>query len=95
MKKTFTLTHPKIKYARRIDAVRNELKKYISRELRKELPEGFDVWHFDCKFGTTVDEAEVIEIADVSKCIDGIERAELESFYIEILAKAVHKGEGF
>jgi len=95
MKKTFTLTHPKIKYARRVDSVRNELKKYISRELRKELPEGFDVWRFDCKFGVTADEAESIQISDISKCIDGIERAQLESFYVEILAKAGHKAEGF
>ena len=53
MKKTFQLTHPKIKSARLIEAVRRDVKKYLKRERRKSLPEGVDYWDVDCKFGST------------------------------------------
>ena len=53
MKKKFSLKHPKIKPARRVEAVKHEIRKYLKRERRKELPEGVDFWDFDCKFGLT------------------------------------------
>ncbi len=87
MKKTFKLTHPKIKYARLIEAVRHDVKKYIKRERNKALPEGVDFWDFACKFGNTEETAENIHFAEISKCIDQVERQQLESFYLEILAK--------
>ncbi len=60
MKKTFQLTHKKIKPARLIEAVRRDVKKYLKREKRKSLPNGVDYWDFDCKFGATEDKAEII-----------------------------------
>ena len=87
MKKTFKLTHPKIKYARLIEAVRHDVKKYIKRERNKPLPEGVDFWDFACKFGETEETAENIHLAEIGKCIDQVERQQLESFYLEILAK--------
>jgi len=87
MKKTFKLTHPKTKYARLVEGVRCDIKKYIKRELRKELPKGALSWIFDCKFGPTVEDAKVIQVSDIGKCITTIEEQKLESFYIEILAK--------
>ncbi len=87
MKKTFKLTHPKIKYARLIEAVRRDVKKYLKRERNKELPEGADFWDFACKFGDAEENATSIHVAEISKCIDQTERQQLESFYLEILAK--------
>lgn len=87
MKKTFTLTHPKTKYARLVDSVRSDIKKYIKRERKKTFPEGFDAWDFDCKFGATAEEATVIALADIGKAIDTAEAEKLTSFYVEILAK--------
>ena len=87
MKKTFKLTHPKIKYARLVEGVRCDIKKYIKRELRKELPKGALSWGFDCKFGPTLEDAKAIQVSDIGKCITAIEEQKLESFYIEILAK--------
>jgi hypothetical protein len=87
MKKTFKLTHPKIKPARLVEAVRRDVKKYLKRESRKDLPEGVDFWDFDCKYGPTVERAEVIHPAEISKCIGEAEAEGLESFYLEILAK--------
>lgn len=91
MKKTFTLTHPKIKVARMVEAVRRDVKKYIKRERKKNLPEGSDFWDFDCKFGSTEDEAKVIHLAEITKCIDSAEEQQLKSFYVEILAKPAHR----
>ena len=87
MKKTFKLSASKIKYARVVDAAKHEIRKYIKRERRKELPKGVDFWDFDCKYGDTEQVAKVIHITEISKCIDGAEKKELDSFYIEVLAK--------
>ena len=87
MRKTFELTHAKIKPARLLEAVRRDVKKYVKRERNKALPEGVDFWDFDCKFGHTEQEAEVVHLSDIKKCIDEVEELKLTSFYIEILAK--------
>ena len=91
MKKTFELIHPKIKPARLIEAARRDIKKYLKRENRKLLPEDFDCWNFDCKFGPTEEKAEVILSSEISKCISEAEAESLKSFYLEILAKPGYK----
>lgn len=87
MKKTFSLTHEKIKYPRLIDATKNEVRKYIKRERRRQLPEGVDFWDFDCKFGDTEAEARVVHVSEIDKCISDAEKRERTSFYVEILRK--------
>lgn len=91
MKKTFKLTHPKIKFNRLVEAVRCEVRKYLKRERNKKLPEGVDFWDFDCKFGPTAEAANGIHVAELGKCIDAAEAQQLESFYVEILAKPGHR----
>ena len=91
MKKSFKLTHPKIKYPRLVEAVRSDVRKYIKRERRKELPEGVDFWDFDCKYGATEEAAAVVHIAEIGDCIGKAEKEQLESFYIEILVKPGHR----
>ena len=91
MKKTFELIHPKIKPARLIEAARRDVKKYLKRENRKLLPDDFDCWNFDCKFGSSVEKAEVILSSEISKCISEAEAEGLKSFYLEILAKPGYK----
>jgi len=91
MKKTFHLTHKKIKPARLIDTVRRDVKKYIKRERNKELPEGVDFWDFDCKFGPTAEQATAIHLTEIGNHIDAAEAEQLTSFYIEIIAKPAHR----
>ena len=91
MKKTFELIHPKIKPARLIEAARRDIKKYLKRENRKSLPDDFDCWNFDCKFGPSQEKAEVILSSEISKCISEAEAESLKSFYLEILAKPGYK----
>ena len=91
MKKTFKLTHPKIKLPRLVEAIKHEVKKYLKRERNKPLAEGVDFWDFDCKWGRTEQQADVIHLSEITKYIDEAEKEELESFYLEIMAKPGHK----
>jgi len=91
MKKTFQLNHPKIKTARLLDNARRDVKKYLKRERNKELPEGVDFWDFDCKFGATPEEAQIIHVAEIGKHINIAEEQQFNSFYLEILAKPAQR----
>jgi hypothetical protein len=87
MKKTFELTHPKIKAARMVDTVKHDVKKYVKRERKKSLPAGVDFWDFDCQFGNTESEKEVVHLSGINKKIDDAVNLGLTSFYIEIIVK--------
>jgi hypothetical protein len=91
MKKTFQLTHPKIKIPRLVEAVKHDVKKYIKRERNKKLLEGVDFWDFDCKYGPTFENAVEIHLSEINKRIDSAEEQQLESFYLEILVKPGHR----
>jgi len=91
MKKTFQLTHSKIKYPRLVEAAKHDIRKYIKRERRKELPEKVDFWDFDCKFGDSEETAKTIHLSEIDACLNEIEKRALLSFYIEILAKPGHR----
>ncbi len=87
MKKTFQLQvegkHPD----RLLDSIKHDIRKYLKRERRRELPEGVDFWDFDCKFGLTEETAEVVHLANVITCIDHAVANQAKQFYVEILAK--------
>ncbi len=87
MRKTFELTHPKIKVARMVEAVKHEVKKYLKRERNKTLPEGADYWDFDCKIGSSEQTADVIHVSTINKEIDIMEANGVSAFYLEILVK--------
>ena len=87
MRKTFSLTHEKIKTPRLVDSIKHELKKYLKRERNKTLPEGVDFWDFDCKYGHSNESAETVHVSALNKSVDDAVQNELASFYIEILVK--------
>ena len=91
MKKTFKMTHPKIKVPRLVEAIKYEVKKYIKRERRKPLPSDVDFWDFDCRYGVDEASSEVIHVSAINKSISSAESEQLESFYLEILAKPGHR----
>jgi Family of unknown function (DUF6172) len=87
MRKTFLL-RPEGKHPDRVlDAVKHEIRKYIKRERRRELPVGVDFWDFDCKFGTAEDTAAPVHLAELTGLIDGVANIAGPQFYVEILAK--------
>jgi Family of unknown function (DUF6172) len=87
MKKTFQLQvegkHPE----RLLEAIKHDIRKYLKRERRRDLPEGADFWDFDCKFGLTEETANVVHLANVITCIDNAAKEQAQQFYVEILAK--------
>ncbi len=92
MKKTFKLSHERINRPRLVDAIKHEVKKYIKRERRRDLPEGSDYWDFDCRYGIDEANSEVIHITEINKFISQAESEQLDTFYLEIMAKACQRG---
>ncbi|MBV1914429.1 MAG: hypothetical protein KUG72_03530 [Pseudomonadales bacterium] len=91
MKKTFNLIDQKLPIPRVIEAIKHEAKKYLKRERNKPLPEGVDFWDFDCRFGADEATSEVIHVSAINKSVSQAELKQLESFYLEILAKPGHR----
>lgn len=87
MKKTFKLTHEKIKLPRLVEAIKHEVNKYLKRERRRALPEDADYWDFDCRFGKDQETSEVIHMSEINQSISRAESEQLESFYLEIMVK--------
>ena len=91
MKKTYQLTAENKKPERVVEAIKNDIRKYIKREKRKALPEGMNVWNMDCKFAKNDATAEVIEFQDIMKSIDLSVEENAQSIYIEIISIAIKK----
>ena len=91
MKKTFQLQvegkHPE----RLLEAIKHDIRKYLKRERRRDLPEGVDFWDFDCKFGSTEDTATVAHLAELIPLIDALVKGDGAQFYIEIMSKHGHR----
>ena len=86
MKKSFKLNIEGKNRDRVLDAVKHEIRKYVKRERRRELPEGVDFWDFDCRFGATDEQAVVVHFSTLTSLIDAIANEGGEQFYVEILA---------
>ena len=91
MKKTFPLQvdgkHPD----RLLDATKNEIRKYVKRERRRELPAGADYWDFDCRFGATEAAAQPAHLSTLIALVDGVATEGGSQFYLEILAKPAQR----
>jgi hypothetical protein len=86
MKKTFPLTVPGQQPPRVVEAIKNDVRKYLKRERRKELPEGANHWRFDCKIGFGEAAPESIEAKEIVAAIDRALEKDCAAVYIEILA---------
>ena len=92
MKKIFKLTDPKKHEDRVLEAVKHEIRKYVKREKKKDLPEKATMyWDFDCKIGATAADAQVVKYEELIKALDAVKASGATECYIEILAKAVNK----
>jgi len=89
MKKTFVFNPPGKHPERHLEAIKHELRRYLRRENRRELPEGVDYWDFDCRMGESPETAEEIRPAEIIKRVDAAARSGQSAFYIEILSKPV------
>lgn len=92
MKKVFKIQQDKLKPDRAIDAIKNELRKYVKREKKKNLPNAKTMyWDFDCKFGKSAQEAKVCTFDEISTALNGVVEAGWSECYIEVMAKTVDK----
>lgn len=87
MKKTFQLNIEGKNRDRVLDAVKHEIRKYVKRQRRVPLPEGVDYWDFDCRFGTSADNASEVHFATIMGLIDAVAAEGGAAFYLELLAR--------
>ncbi len=87
MRKTFQLTQEGRHPDRVLEAVKHEIRKYLKRERRRELPEGVDFLDFDCRCGAAKDTAEVVHLSALMASLDAVAKAGATEAYVEILAK--------
>ncbi|AMM26153.1 DUF6172 family protein [Variovorax sp. PAMC 28711] len=91
MRKTFQLRPEGKNPDRVLEAVKHEIRKYIKRERRRDLPEGVDFWDFDCKFGTSEETATAVHLGELTALIDAVARDAGPQFYVEVVAKHGHR----
>jgi hypothetical protein len=91
VKKTFPLDIEGKNRDRVLEATKHEIRKYLKRERNKPLPEGVDYWDFDCRFGTSADNAAEVHPANLTALIDAVASEGGAAFYVELLAKPGHR----
>ena len=87
MKKTFALRPEGKNPDRVLDAIKNELRKYMKRERRRDLPAGADFWDFDTKLGADQTSAEALHPNALTAQLDALAKGGAEQAYVELLAK--------
>ena len=87
MKKLFPLNLEGKNRDRVVEAVKNDIRKYLARERRKPLPVGVDFWDFDCKFGVSAETAQPAHVAALTELVNGVVAAQGDQLYVELLAK--------
>ena len=91
MKKTFPLKAAGKADARVIEAIKNDVRKYVNRERKKPLPAGFEIWDFACKVGGDQQSAESKSLREVGGAIDTVASAGAGAVYLEVLAVPSHR----
>lgn len=94
MRKTFSLNIEGRNRDRTVEAVKHEIRKYVRRERRRELPEGVDYWDFDCTFGADQASARPVHLAQITGLIDAAAGEGRDSFYVTVHAKHGHRKAG-
>ena len=72
MKKTFQLQAEGKHPDRLLDAIKHEIRKYVKRDRRRELPAGADYWDFDCRFGANEAAAQPAHLSTLIGLVDGV-----------------------
>ncbi len=86
MKRTFPTTAPGKDDARVRDKIRHEINKYVRREQRKPLPDGYRRWEFLCRVGTSEQTAEERPLKEIGGALDTLAADGAAKLYVEIVA---------
>jgi hypothetical protein len=87
MRKTYPLRPEGKNPDRVLDAVKHDIRKYMKRERRRDLPEGADFWDFDCRFGPSQEAAQPTPPAQLTAMLDALAQGGATECYVELLAK--------
>jgi Family of unknown function (DUF6172) len=87
VRKTYPLNVEGKNRDRLLEASKHDIRKYVKRERARALPEGVDYWDFDCKFGNSEANAEVVHFATLMGLIDTLAKEGGEQFYVEVVTK--------
>ena len=87
MRKIFPLTQEGLHRDRVLDAVKHDIRKYIKREQRRELPDGADFLDFDCRLGASKDTAKSVHLSALTTHLDEVANTGATEAYVEILSK--------
>lgn len=87
MRRTYRLDLEGKNRDRLIEASKHDIRKYIRRERRKELPAGADFWDFDVRFGLEEAAAEVIFPAELIRRVDAVVAEGGNQFFVQIERK--------
>lgn len=93
MKRTYQLNIEGKNRDRLLDAARHDIRKYQQRERRRPVPEGFDFWDFDCRFGADEASAEKAAVGELSALITTLTQDGANTFYVELLARPAKRSE--
>jgi hypothetical protein len=91
MKQTFRLTATGKDDARVRDKIRHQINKYVKRERRKDVPDGYFRWDMDCRAGDDESSAVEVPLKELGQKIEDVAAAGAEKVFIEVLAKAVKR----
>lgn len=86
MKKSFPLSEAGKDPARVRDKIRHDVNRYVRRERRKTLPEGFDGWDLSCRVGPSPAASSAVPVEAIGRTIDAVAEGGASSVYIEIIA---------
>jgi hypothetical protein len=89
MKKIFKLHDEKKAPERIVEAIKNELRKYIKRERGKKAKEDSKLfWKIACRFGKSVDEARSVDFETLMKQLDTVVASEWSECFVEVVVSA-------
>lgn len=87
MRKTYQLNLEGKNRDRLLESSKHDIRKYIRRERRKDLPEGADYWDFDMRFGVDEASAAPLPPAELIRSINALTSEGGGQFFVEILRK--------
>jgi hypothetical protein len=87
MKKTFALRPEGKNPDRVLEALKHELRKYMKRERRRDLPAGADFWDFDCQLGADEAHAAPVHPSALMAQLDALAQTGAEQAYVVLLVK--------
>jgi Family of unknown function (DUF6172) len=86
MKKTFQLHDTKKAPERIVEAIKNELRKYIKRERAKKGKEESKLfWRTECRFGKSADSAQSVEFETLIKQLDTVVPQQWTECFVEVI----------